>query len=86
MIELIGVHRVDETHFIDDFRIMKIRHGVGQPRASVAVLSKLSWRPHELWNAGCKREGPAFQKFIGARFVSPFDQLRLVVVAIQIRW
>ena len=48
MIELVGVHGVNETHLVHDVGVVKVGHGVGKPRSAITILGELARRPHQL--------------------------------------
>jgi hypothetical protein len=64
MIELVGLHRVDETNFVGD--LGQMRQPIRQPRARLAVLGELELRPQQLRHAADERESLPLKKRLRA--------------------
>ena len=58
MIELIGVHRVNEAHVVGV--PVKIWNRVGHPDSVLAMLRPFARGAHELWRAGSESKSAAF--------------------------
>ena len=83
VVELVGVHRVDEAQLVG--HVGQVRHGVGEPDARLAVLGELPPRAQQLGRAGGEGEALALGELVGARLAVALDQLRLVVEQIEVR-
>ena len=77
VVELVGVHRLDEADVIDVPG--EAGHAVGDPGAGLAVLLEGEDGAEELWGAFDEGEGFAFEELGRAVFEVVFDELGLVV-------
>jgi len=57
VIELVGVHRVNDAQFVGD--LVQIRDGIGQPDAALAVLREFPGSAQQLRNARGESESLA---------------------------
>jgi hypothetical protein len=83
VVELVGLHRVDETHFIGDG--VEVRAGVGHPEAAVAVLLEGARGAHELGDAGGEGERATGEEGVGAGLVGVFLEGGFVVEEVEVR-
>ena len=65
VVELVGVHRVDDAHLVGDG--VQVRDRVGHPEPALAVLSELPRRAQQLGRPGGEGKPLALQEFVGAR-------------------
>src|SRR5262249_47437871 len=77
VVELRGVHRLDEAELVRDGRQML--DGARHPRAALAVLAEALRRAEQFRDAGREREASAAQERFGAVLLGVPDELRLVV-------
>ncbi len=82
MVELVGLHRLDQAQLVDQF--FGVRHPVGNPGAVLAGLVKRKLRPQHLGNAA--DEGKTFALQEGFRAVMAIETAkgRLVVEQFQL--
>ncbi len=82
VVELIGLHRVDEAHLIGD--LVEVGAGVGHPESTLAVLFESAGAAHELGHAGGEGKGATSQKGIGAGLIGVFLESGFVVEDVQV--
>jgi len=82
MVELVGVHRLEEAHLVH--HLAEMRQKVGHPRAAFAVLREIGLRPEHLWHATDEGELLALQQGFWAGQVVQFAEFGLVVEELQL--
>jgi hypothetical protein len=65
VVELVGVHRLDDAHLVGD--VVEVRDGVRHPDARLAMLANLRGVPMQLGRAGGEGEPLALEELVGAR-------------------
>jgi hypothetical protein len=83
VIELLGVHRLDEAQLVGNRRDVLERPG--NPRARAAMLAEALRRAEQFRHAGGERETPAAQERFGAVLARMAHQLRLKIEQIEVR-
>ena len=83
VIELVGLHRVDEAHLIGDG--VEVRAGVGHPEAAFAVLLEGAGGAHQFGHAGGEGEGASGEEGVGAGLVVVFLKGGFVVEDVEVR-
>ncbi len=81
MIELVGVHRLDNAKVIG--MLMEIRNGIRHPHSGFSILLEGPGGTHELGSARGKGKGPALHELVGACLVGSLDQFRFVIPHIK---
>ena len=84
VVELVGLHRLDEAEIVSVFREM--RKPVRNPGARVAILPELGQGAHHVGGALDEGETLAFEKLLGARFAIELLQLWLVIKELVLWW
>ena len=77
MVELVGVHGLDEGHVIDEFA--EVGQQFADPGAALAVALELVGRAEQLGVALDEGEALVLEQFLGAGLHVQLDQLGLVV-------
>ena len=83
VVELVGPHRVDDRHVVDDRG--EVRQQLADPRAALAVLGELVGRAEELGRALDEGEPLALEDFLGAGRAVELVELGLVVEQVVLR-
>ncbi len=84
VIELVGVHRLDDTQVVGD--AVQVRNRVGHPDAALAALLELAARAHQFRGARGEGKHLPFHELVGALLAIPPHQFGLVVEQVEMRW
>jgi len=84
VIELVGMHRLQERHIVDNLR--EVRQMVGHPGAGFAMLFEGGLRTEQLGYATNEGEAFAFQKGWGRLLPVELLKQRLVIEQFVLTW